>query len=96
MNEMFNEAVDWSHAQCLRVLELLWLRCTHKYTPNEIHILRRTIGGELPESRDYYVNMRTNICQWTRPYHQRVFRAQDIEIDAFVHVCMLYDVLPRR
>ena len=98
MNAMFNEAVEWSHKQCLRVLELLWLRCTHKFTASEIHNMRKMGhgSGEMPESRFYYVNMRTSICQWARPYHQRVFHCQDIEIDAFVHICLVYDVLPKR
>ena len=98
MNFVYNEAVESGHRNCLRVLEILWLRCTHKYTPSELSHLRKLHGdvGDPPETRDYYINMRTSLCQWTQPYHPRIFHAQDIEIDDFVQMCIQYDVLAKR
>lgn len=95
MNFIYNEAVESGYKNCLRVLELMWLRCVHKYNHAELHNLRKLEAGDVPESREYYVNMRTSLCQWMRPYHQRVFHAQDIEVDTFVNMCIQYDVLAR-
>ena len=47
-------------------------------------------------NRDYWVNMRTYISQWTRPYLRRNFRAQDLEMETFVTVLIRNDVLARR
>ena len=96
MNEMFNEAVEWSHRNVLRCLELMFMRCTHKFSPTELHNLRKTVSDDAPMNKDYYVNMHTSICQWTCPYHPRAFHSQDIEIGAFVAIAMQYDVLPTR
>lgn len=47
-------------------------------------------------NRDYWVNMRTYISQWTRPYLRKNFRNQDLEIDTFVTVLIHNDVLAKR
>lgn len=96
MNEMFNEAIDWSHRNVLRSLELTFMRCTHRFTPTELHNIRKMVptAEDVPFSKDYYVNMLTSLCQWTCPYHPRIFRSQDVEIDAFVAIAIQHDVLP--
>ncbi len=47
-------------------------------------------------NKEFWVNMRNSISQWTRPYTPNVFRAQDIEIDSFVSVLIRRDVFPKR
>lgn len=47
-------------------------------------------------NRDYWVNMRTQVSQWTRPYLRKAFRAQDLEIETFVAVLIRNDVLAKR
>jgi hypothetical protein len=47
-------------------------------------------------NRDYWVNMRSYVSQWTRPYLRKNFRNQDLEVETFVTVLVLNDVFPKR
>lgn len=53
------------------------------------------INRLLGTNREFFVNTRTKISQWTRPYHPRIFRSQDIEMDIFVQVLIRNDVFAR-
>lgn len=44
----------------------------------------------------YYVNLKTKKTQWTRPYHERTFFSNDIEIDAFIAIILKYDIFANR
>jgi hypothetical protein len=50
----------------------------------------------LGTNRDYWVNMRSYVSQWTRPYLRKNFRNQDLEVETFVTVLVLNDVFPKR
>lgn len=47
-------------------------------------------------NREFWVNTQTNISQWTRPYWDRLFRTQDIEMDTFVLILIQKDVFAKR
>jgi hypothetical protein len=47
-------------------------------------------------NREYWVNMRTQISQWTRPYLRKNFRAQDLDMETFVLILLRYDVMAKR
>lgn len=47
-------------------------------------------------NREFWVNKRTQISQWSKPYTTRTFRAQDIELETFVQILIRKDVFPRR
>lgn len=46
-------------------------------------------------NREFWVNTRTSISQWTRPFFPRTFRSQELEVDVFVQVLIRKDVFPK-
>lgn len=47
-------------------------------------------------NRAFWVNQRTLMSQWTKPYSPRVFRSNDIEMDVFVQILIRRDIFPKR
>ncbi len=99
---MYEDAVDHAHQCVLRDLETIWMRCTDKVeVPEPItHDMTRSSkdyaviqNRTVTERRNYYMNVRTGLSQWTRPYIYNTFRANDIEYNSFAHVLIEYDVL---
>ena len=100
-DKMYEEAVEHAHKTVMRDLELIWVRHTETTeTPDvEREIQQARMGNREPVSpivtkRPYYINLRTQLSQWTRPYFQHTFRASDIEFNSFSHVIMDNDILP--
>jgi hypothetical protein len=50
---------------------------------------------QLGTNREFFVNTKTMISQWTRPFFARTYRSQDIDADSFIQVIILHDVFPR-
>jgi hypothetical protein len=50
----------------------------------------------LGTNREFWVNTKTSISQWTRPYYPRIFRCQEIEVDIFIQILIRRDVFPNR
>jgi hypothetical protein len=123
---MFEEALEMSHENVLRTLEVMWRRFIDKPSnyvgsrpvtqadfmgvngrtnSSNGSMLTSTNDGLVPSSgihktllgtnREFFVNMRTMISQWTRPFWPRTFRQQDIDMDIFVQILIRYDVFPR-
>ena len=90
----------------LRVLEVMWIRCnddgsniiSQKQNPSNIEnwFSNAILERRKPTFRDYYLNTKTGMTQWTRPYHQKTFNAPDIEIEAFIAIIMYRDILSSR
>ncbi len=106
---MFEEALDHAHDRVLRALELMWMRCVDNasHGGHKGHTMAAADegagGGQGQDhkrssgtNKEFWVNMRNSISQWTRPYLANVFRAQDIEMDSFVAVLIRRDVFPKR
>lgn len=104
---MFEEALDHAHDRVLRALEVMWTRCVDNasHGGHKGHTLAVSVAGTSVASaggraggtnREFWVNQRNSISQWTRPYLPNVFRAQDIEVDSFVSVLIRRDVFPKR
>lgn len=51
--------------------------------------------SQMPNGRDFYFDTVTCKTQWTKPYHSKTFKTNDIEIDAFVFVVLSRDILAR-
>ena len=101
-DKMFDEAVEHAHRTVMRDLETIWVRCT--LSSEEPDVERETqqarMGNQAPAphvitKRPYYINLRTQLSQWTRPYYNHTFRANDIEFNSFAHVIIDHDILPR-
>ncbi len=99
---MYEDAVEHAHRCALRDLETIWMRCTDKVeVPEPItHDMTRSSKDyaqverrNVVEKRNYYMNIRTGLSQWIRPYMYNTFRANDIEYNSFAHVLMEYDVM---
>ncbi len=41
----------------------------------------------------FYVNTRTQLAQWRKPYEPHTFRAKDIEYDTFLHIMISKNIL---
>ena len=50
----------------------------------------------LGTNREFWVNKRTSISQWSKPYSSRTFRTQDIEIETFTQILIRKDIFPNR
>jgi hypothetical protein len=48
------------------------------------------------EIRNYYVDMKNKTSQWTRPYHEKTFFSQDLEVDAFITIMTQRDIFMMR
>lgn len=109
IDTMFDEALDLAFDQVLRSLDLLWRRYvdeasnyivqTRDGMPPPHHppgIGSRHGHRVLGTNREFFYNTKTNISQWTRPYHARMFRIQDIEMDSFVQIMIRKDLFPQR
>ncbi len=101
-DKMFDEAVEHAHRAVMRDLETIWVRCTDtSETPDvDREVQQARMGNRDPvppivTKRPYYVNLRTQLSQWTRPFFNHTFRANDIEFNSFAHVIMDHDTLPR-
>ncbi len=106
---MFDEALDLAFDQVLRSLDLLWRRYIDEASnyivqtrdgmppPHLPHGIGSRHGHRvLGTNREFWVNTKTNISQWTRPFHARMFRIQDIEMDSFVQIMIRKDLFPHR
>ncbi len=60
------------------------------------HIGKSSSHRHMGTNREFWVNQRTSISQWTRPYTTRIFRTQDIEMDVFVQILIRKDIFPKR
>lgn len=60
---------------------------------NELVALKQR---QLGTYREFWVNTKTNISQWTRPYRPRTFRTHDLEMACFVDILIHKDVFPKR
>jgi hypothetical protein len=104
LDKYFADACAWAHESVLRTLELMWMRCKDDgsfaakrvFQGDPLAAALSTIRTRELTYRDYYINLRTGITQWTRPYHQRTFACPDIEIDAFVATILQRDLLAKR
>ena len=105
---MFDEALDLAYEQVTHSLKLLWRRYIDEAAN---YIIQPRDGANtgthhnaglrhghrvLGTNREFWVNTKTNISQWTRPYHTRMFRIQDIEIETFVQILIHKDIFPYR
>ena len=95
---MFEEALSIAHEQVLRSLELMWSPFKDDGSHyNQHHHGTQTLAHKnMGTNRTYWVNMRTTLSQWARPYRKKTFRAQDIEVDTFVAILIRRDIFPRR
>ncbi len=48
-----------------------------------------------PTYKDFYVNLKSSVTQWTLPYHLRTFSNADIEIESFISQLLQRDVFSR-
>jgi hypothetical protein len=60
------------------------------------HISKSASHRHMGTNREFWVNQRTSISQWTRPYFARTFRTQDIEMEVFIQILIRKDIFPRR
>lgn len=102
IDALFDEACELSYETTIRSLEKMWKRFT---ADAEEEILRSklyygstgqlnsllTSKGDIP----YYVNCKTLVTQWQRPYHQRTFRTIDIELHTFISIILRHNILAR-
>lgn len=51
--------------------------------------------SQLGTNREFFVNMRTMISQWSRPFWPRTFRSQDLDMETFVQILIRHDVFPK-
>jgi len=100
-DKMYEDALEHAHRSVMRDLETIWCRCTdtteHPDTEREVQQARMGNRDPVPPivvKRPYYINMRTQLSQWTRPYFHNTFRANDVEFNSFYHVILDHDVLP--
>lgn len=94
---MFEEALDHAHDSVLRALDLMWMKCLESPNAASGHKPHSPDGGERKRlQREYWVNLRNSLSQWTKPYSAHIFRAQDIEMESFVAVLLRRDVFPKR
>jgi hypothetical protein len=63
---------------------------------SETSMIKPKGGRVLGTDREFWVNTKTTISQWTRPYFARLFRCQEIEIDIFIQILIRRDVFPKR
>eukprot|EP01035_Chromulina_nebulosa_P017264 gene17264-22796_t len=89
VNAMFSEACENSHNTLLRTLEQLWVR----YIDTESDLTPMNRKDMKATNLPYYVNVSTSQSQWTPPYRNRSYYSQEIEMDSFVTVVILNDLL---
>lgn len=53
------------------------------------------MGRQLGTNREFWVNNRTNLSQWSRPFYPRTFRASDIELNVFVDILIRKNIFPK-
>lgn len=51
---------------------------------------------DLATNREFWVNMRTSMSQWTRPFRKKLFRSQDLEMEYFIAIVIRHDIFPKR
>lgn len=67
----------------------------------QVQVTARTAGSaptnryQLGTNREFFVNMRTGISQWSRPFWPRTFHNHDLDMDTFVQILVRYDMFPR-
>lgn len=93
---MFEEALDHAHDSVLRALDLMWMKCLESASAASGHKTHSEEGDRKRVQKEYWVNLRNSLSQWTKPYSAHIFRAQDIEMDSFVAVLLRRDVFPKR
>ena len=77
----------------LRDVEVIWMRFTHSVsTPDTKRQKEEERKGNydpvppLVTEYPYYVNLKTGLAHWAKPYSQHTFRSVDFEFDTFLKV----------
>ena len=101
VEKMYDEAIDYAHKTVLRDLQRIWYRATYTLekpdADKELEERRKGNNSVVPpiiEKYPYYLNMKTSLSQWAKPYIDSTFRAHDIEYDAFINIMIQKDILP--